>query len=211
MPPRIRGRSLWQRAKFWPRVPGARKEVHMLSLRWALIACLFPALALAQEVTNTSYVTSAGDRVLRIEFIIPEARSEAWKLFTTAQGLKKWAAPVVAIDYRIGGRILTNYDQAKSLRDPGTIRLPILNYLEEEMITLKVNLNDKFPADLRRQDGNLQEIIQLQDLGDGRTHITSSMLGWGTGAHWDKAYSFFAAGNAWTYQQLVANFQHGAL
>jgi hypothetical protein len=172
-----------------------------------LIFSLFPVLVLAQEATNASYVTSTGERVLCIESTLPLEKRDAWKLFTTVEGLEKWIAPVVAIDFRVGGEILTNYDKTKSVRDHGTIRLPILNYLDGEMITLKVKLNDKFPAKVRREDGNLQEIIQLQDIGAGKTLIRSSMIGWGVGPEWDKAYAFFAAGNKWTYQQLVANFR----
>lgn len=172
-----------------------------------VITSLSPIVSSAQEVTNTSYVTSVGEKVLRVECTIPAEIGEAWKLFATAEGLRKWAAPVVAIDLRMGGHIFTNYDESKSLRDPGTIHLLILNYLEGKMITLKVKLSDKFPAKIRREDGNLQEIIQLTDLGGGRTRIMSSMIGWGIGPEWDKAYMFFAAGNMWTYKQLAASVQ----
>jgi Activator of Hsp90 ATPase homolog 1-like protein len=173
-----------------------------------VIVGLFPAMVSAQDVTNTLFVTPTGEKVLRIVSTIPVDKHEAWKWFTTAEGLKKWIAPVAAINFRVGGHILTNYDRTKTVRDRGTIRLPIINYLNEEMITLKVKLNDKFPAKAQREDGNLQEIIQLEDLGNGRTRITSSMIGWGVGPEWDKTYAFFVSGNTWTYQQLVANFQH---
>jgi uncharacterized protein YndB with AHSA1/START domain len=171
----------------------------------AMLAVMSPVPGWAQEVANTSYVTSVGEKVLRIECTVPAGIDESWKLLTTAEGLKRWAAPVAGIDLRVGGHILTNYDKSKSLGDPGTIHLLILNYLEKQMITLKVTLNEQFSAKLRREDGNLQEIIQLTDLGGGRTRLTSSMIGWGTGPAWDKAYAFFAAGNEWTYKQLVAS------
>jgi hypothetical protein len=171
---------------------------------WAVFAALAPMVCSAQTVTNTSYVTSTGEKVLRIECTIPARPDDAWRLFTTANGLRQWAAPVVAIDLRVGGNILTNYDKSKSVHDPGSIQLHIINYLEDQMITLKVRLNETFPAKIRREDGNLQEIIQLQDLGNGSTRITSSMIGWGIGPEWDKAYQFFAAGNAWSYQQLAS-------
>jgi uncharacterized protein YndB with AHSA1/START domain len=179
----------------------------MQSVPLAAVVVLFPALALAQEVTNTSYLASSGEKVLRIECTIHMEKTEAWKLFTTEEGLRKWMAPVAAIDFRVGGRILTNYDRTKSVGDPGTISLPIINYVDGEILTLKVKLNRQFPPKVRREDGNLQEIIQLEDLGDGRTHIRSSMVGWGVGPEWDKTYAFFAKGNAWTYRQLVANSQ----
>ncbi len=167
---------------------------------------LSPFLLLAQEVKNTSYVTSTGEKVLRIESLVPVGRSEAWKLFSTEQGLKKWIAPVVSINLKVGGEILTNYDSTKTVRDSGTIHLPILNYLEEEMMTLKIILNEKFAQTVRDEDQNLQEIIQLVDLGNGKTNIISSMIGWGKGPEWEKTYNFFVRGNEWTARNLVKVF-----
>lgn len=167
----------------------------------------YPMLLWGQEVKNTSYVSSVGEKVLRLEFIIPVEKREAWNLFTTADGWKKWATPVVSMDFRVGGYILTNYDKNKTVNDSGTIRLPIINYLEEEMITLKVILdNEAFPQKIRQEDENLQEIIQFIDLGEKKTKIISSMIGWGIGQEWDKTYQFFAQGNEWTYKQLVKLF-----
>ncbi|HTY57887.1 MAG TPA: hypothetical protein VMF59_03680 [Bacteroidota bacterium] len=157
----------------------------------------------SQEIVNSSYAASNGERVLRLESVVPISRGEAWKLFSTREGLRKWIAPVVAVDFRVGGVILTNYDSTKTTADAGTIRLPILSYIEGELLTLRVVLNDKFPASARREDQNLQEIIQLLDAPGGKTRIISSMIGWGKGPGWDSTYNFFARGNTWTYRELL--------
>jgi uncharacterized protein YndB with AHSA1/START domain len=159
--------------------------------------------AAAQEVHNTSYVTKSGERVLCIEAVVPASTENVWKAWTVAQELSKWIAPVVAIDLKIGGAISTNYDQKAAIGDVGTIRLPIINYIENQLITLKVNLNEKFPKSTRNQDQDLQEIVQIVDLGDGKTKVVSSMVGWGAGKDWDQTYDFFARGNEWTYRQLA--------
>ncbi|CAN5421941.1 hypothetical protein BH11BAC2_BH11BAC2_22260 [soil metagenome] len=75
------------------------------------------------------------------------------------------------------------------------------------MLTLKVNLNDNFPKEAKNEDKNLQEIIQFVDLGNGKTKIISSMVGWGQGSHWDKAYTFFEKGNIYTYDELLKLFK----
>src|SRR5215212_7308992 len=145
----------------------------MKPIRSALLLLLLPAALLGQEVRETSYKTSTGEKVLRLECVLPVGKAEAWKLFTTEEGWKKWATPVVSIDFKVGGQILSHYDKTKAVGDPGAIRLPIINYLEGEMLTLKVVLTDAFAEGVRREDGNLQEIIQLAASGDGKTKVVS--------------------------------------
>jgi hypothetical protein len=178
----------------------------MRSTNIAVLFFLLKSLLPAQDVENTSYTTSTGEKVLRLQFVLPVDRHETWNLLATADGWKRWAAPVVSFDLKVGGLILTNYDRNKTVSDSGTIRLPIINYLEEEMLTLKVILNETFSPKVRREDTNLQEVIQIADAGEGKTKVTSSMIGWGAGPEWDKTYDFFTRGNTWSYEQLTKLF-----
>ena len=186
-------------------VLGANYVRKILAATIMLMAVLAQSVvgAAAQEVHNTSYVNNADERVLRIETVVPASVENVWKAWTTAQELSKWIAPVVAIDLRIGGTISTNYDEKAIIGNTGTIQLPIINCLEKEIITLKVNLNESFPKKVRDEDRNLQEIVQIVNLGNGKTKIVSSMVGWGTGKDWDQTYELFARGNEWTYRQLA--------
>ena len=93
-----------------------------------------------------------------------------------------------------------------TIRTAGTVQLPIINYLEKQIITPNVNLNERLPKRVRGEDRNSQEIVQIVDLGNGKTKIVSSissMVGWGTGKDWDQTYDFFARGNEWVYRQLA--------
>lgn len=166
--------------------------------------------ASAQEVRNTSATIHSTERVLRIESIVPTSPKEVWKAFATVEGLKTWAAPVVALDLRTGGTMSTHYDKKAAIGSPGTIRLGIVNYLEGEWITYKVNLTSSFAAKARAEDQNLQEIVQIVPMTNGTTKVISSMVGWGTGKEWDDAYKFFAKGNEWSYKQLVKRFSEKA-
>jgi len=167
---------------------------------------LIPFIGIQAQVTNSSYVTTFGEKALQFTMVVPTSRIEAWKLFTTDKGLEKWIAPVVKTNIKIGGWIKTNYDKTKTTDDSTAIQLDIINYLENEMLTLKVNLNDNFPQEAKNEDKNLQEIIQFVDIGKGKTKIISTMVGWGQGSHWDKAYTFFEKGNEWTYKELLKLF-----
>lgn len=174
-------------------------------MKSALLALLLTGVmfAHAQSVKNTSYTTQTGEKVLRLETVLPVDINEAWQLFTTDTQLMKWIAPVAHIELKTGGYILTNYDKAKSLTDSSSIKLDIINYLEREIMTLKVNLNSHFSPKVKAEDGNLQEIIQFVYISPKETKVISSMVGWGKGEDWDKTYGFFERGNIWTYEEML--------
>jgi uncharacterized protein YndB with AHSA1/START domain len=157
----------------------------------------------SQEVHNTSYVSEAGQKVLRIDMSVPVPVDRLWHAWTRADELRHWVAPVVEVDFRTGGVLSTNYDAKGTIGAPGTIRLPIVACIDRQLIVLKVNLNADFPRSVRGSDQQLLEIVQLVDAGDGHSVLRSSMVGWGAGPDWDKAYDFFARGNEWTYRNLA--------
>ncbi|QOW10452.1 hypothetical protein Q73A0000_08770 [Kaistella flava (ex Peng et al. 2021)] len=173
-----------------------------------LVLILIPFTGIRAQVTNSSYVTAFGEKALQFTTVVPISRIEVWKLFTTEKGLEKWIAPVVKTNIKIGGWIKTNYDKTKTTEDSTTIQLDIINYLDHELLTLKVNLNDHFPVEARNEDQHLQEIIQFVSMGKGKTKIISTMVGWGKGSHWDQTYTFFEKGNEWTYKELLKLFNH---
>jgi hypothetical protein len=84
----------------------------------SVVLLSFLILLLVQDVQNTEYVTSTGEKELRIEFTIPVNKQEAWNLLATADGWKKWAAPVASVDFRVGGQFMTNYDSASLSATP---------------------------------------------------------------------------------------------
>jgi hypothetical protein len=170
----------------------------------SIILILFGSLSVfSQSIKNTSYINESGEKVLRLETVLPMGISSSWQLFTTDQKLKTWLAPVVHIDLKTGGYILTNYDSAKKLTDKGSIRSPIINYITDELLTLKVNLNNTFPKSVIAADGNLQHIIQLFRIDNTHTKVVSTMVGFGEGADWEKTYDFFLKGNEWTFKKLI--------
>ncbi|TDH28056.1 hypothetical protein EXU57_06225 [Segetibacter sp. 3557_3] len=168
---------------------------------------LIAATTVCQQVKNTSYTNQAGEKLLRLEFLLPLNIKSAWELFTKNEKLKTWIAPVVHIDLKTGGYMLTNYDTSKNLSDSTSIRLGIVNFLDQELITLKVKLNNFFPPAVRNSDGNLQELIQFRKTGENQTRIISTMVGFGTGKEWNDTYNFFVKGNIWTYEQLLKHYR----
>ena len=109
-----------------------------------LIICLITTLNIKAQVENTSYVNKSGERVLQLSIVVPLDRKQAWEYFTNDEKLATWIAPLVHIDLKCGGYMITNYDKNKSLSDSTSIRLGIPAWLQEEMLILKVELNNNF-------------------------------------------------------------------
>lgn len=178
----------------------------MKNIAIVLFVLLICRSSFGQNVKNTSYKNESGEEVLRLEVILPINNSSAWQLFTTDLKLKTWLAPVVQIELKTGGYILTNYDSSKKLSDKSSINSKIINFITNEMLTLKVNLNENFPKSVIAADSNLQHIIQLFQIDSNHTKIVSSMVGFGKGADWDKTYDFFLKGNDWTFKKLMDHY-----
>ncbi|MDB5120933.1 MAG: hypothetical protein JWN56_2151 [Sphingobacteriales bacterium] len=114
---------------------------------------------------------------------------------------------VAHIELKSGGHIITNYDPAKKLSDSSSIKLPITSFIDNELLVLKVVLNDHFVKSVRDSDEYLQEIIQFKKVDQSHTKIISSMIGWGSGSDWDNTYNFFVKGNEYTYKALLKKYK----
>lgn len=159
------------------------------------------------SLKTISFIAANGEKFLCFEITVNATMDEAWKTIATEEGLKKWIAPVAMLDLKIGGSLKTNYNRAAKIDDKGTITLGIINYIPFEMLTYKITLNELFAEKCRREDQNLQEIIQLKRVDENKIMIISSMFGWGQGKEWDEAYTFFEKGNKWTMEKMMESFK----
>jgi uncharacterized protein YndB with AHSA1/START domain len=172
-----------------------------------IVAILLIFVVQSQELKNTSHRNQTGEKVLRFELTLPIGIAKAWELFTKDEKLKNWIAPLAHIELKSGGYIVTNYDKTKTLSDSSSIKLPIVSFIDNELIILKVILNDHFEKSVRDTDENLQEIIQFKKVDNKTTKVISSMIGWGAGSEWNKTYDFFEKGNEWTYKELLKSYK----
>ncbi len=139
---------------------------------------------------------------MRTETIIPVSIDRVWNAFTTTTGLADWFSAGAVVDMQTAGSVRGTGKSGERLGDTGVTSMDIVNYIEHEIITFKINLDDRFSETIRDADDHLQEIVQFVPLADNRTKIVSSMVGWGTSRIWDDAYTFFAKRNETAYRRL---------
>lgn len=170
------------------------------------VAVQMATSAVSAEVRDTSYVTASGERVLRIEADLTAPVEEVWKAFATGEGLSRWLAADLAVDLKVGGAVIPRNASAGRIGTTGVAALDIVNYLERELITFRVHLDDRFSETIREEDDSLQEIVRLVPAGSNGTKVVTSMVGWGTSRIWDDAYAFFRKRLQDSYARLASAY-----
>jgi uncharacterized protein YndB with AHSA1/START domain len=161
------------------------------------------------KCTDTSFVTPAGERVQRLEVLIPATRQQVWEAVSTSEGLRGWVAPITDVEMKTGGHYFTNYNPKAKIGDPGTIYNSVLTYVPLEMVAIHVKLGTQiFPESVATAD-RLSAILQIHDAGPAQVRVSETMTGWQAGEDWDKVYKFFQTGNAYTLGQLLKRFTVG--
>jgi hypothetical protein len=164
----------------------------------------------AQTVTDTSFVTPAGEKVLQQEIVVDATLPQVWQTLTTSEGLCTFVAPTISVELKTGGDWFANYKVGSKIGDPGTIHNIVLNYLPMKMFSIKIGLTDFFPQELRDAD-SLFEVLMLDDLGNKKVKVVDSILGWKNGPNWDKTYEFFRRGDQATLKALYRRFKDGPI
>lgn len=168
----------------------------------------FPDWRQYRDVANSSYVEPDGDRVLQLSIVVKATPAEVWRAFTTGEGYREWVAPVARIDLAVDGMIEASYNAKASIGDPNNIRNRIVAYVPERMLSIR---NVQAPTQLpyRELFPQISTTIELEDLGQGRTRVMLTAVGYGKGVGFDTLYRHFEWGNAYTLNELKQRFDTG--
>ncbi len=168
------------------------------------------AAAYANPVTDTSYVSAGGERVLEQSIVIDATIDKVWDAFTTTAGFRSWAAPVAKVDFRLGGIIEAAYDWNGRIGTPGNIKNQIVAYVPHRMLAIR---NVQAPPNAPFDAATFQRVHTVnlfEPLTATRTRVTVTQPGFGSGAAYEGVYKFFAAGNRWSLEQLKKSLETAA-
>ena len=167
------------------------------------------ALPANAQAPRSSGVIDAGseDRTLVHveEFDVP--LSDLWDFYTKSDQVARWMAPVAQVDLRSGGSIRTNYNPCAEIGEEGTIDLNIVAYVPRRLLILQSDLKPQREAAWMNETiyanrDRLFNLIEFEELENGRSRIVSWGLGYGQSEDWATMISFFERGNAFSYGQL---------
>jgi uncharacterized protein YndB with AHSA1/START domain len=170
-------------------------KIGAFALAAVMALCVATAnAASAPDVDNTSFAASDGTRTLQQSIVIAAPVAALWKGFTDATEFRKWAAPVAAIDLRVGGSLEASYKVNAKIGDPDNIRHRIITYLPERLIVFQNIQARNFPDRAFYQQ--TVSILQFEPLSSGETKVTLSSTGYRSGDAFARVYRFFERDNA---------------
>jgi uncharacterized protein YndB with AHSA1/START domain len=141
-----------------------------------------------------------------VEAIVKAPPVEIWRVFATAEGFKKLGVAQCEMDFRVGGLIKTHYDPRGTIGDEGTIHNEILSYEPGRMVSIRIHKPPKgFPFREETWKGTWS-VITLTDLGDGRTNVRITGMGYTDTDESRKMRDFFRTGNRWVMAALKKQF-----
>ena len=162
------------------------------------------------DVVSEVRTTEVGERIL-VHTVHVDAPLEAvWAAHTTAEGYAAWAAPVAEVDLRVGGTIRAHYAEGAEVGDPGTTVLHIVNYVPNELLTLRAEPDPSWPEVLRADADRLSNVVLFDPLDDGSTRIRSYGIGYGDATEYEQLLEFFAQANTGLYERLVRHLEREA-
>jgi WD40 repeat protein/uncharacterized protein YndB with AHSA1/START domain len=148
----------------------------------------------------------AAGRILRHEVIVAAPARDVWAAFTTKEGIESWMLPHAEIDLRVGGKMLTHYNPRGVIGDPDTIENTILSFEPERVFSIKAT---KPPASFKLKEAirDMWTVVRLEPVGEGRTRVTCTGMGYHDDEGSRKLREHFEMGNAWTLRKLQAHFE----
>ena len=167
----------------------------------ALAALAVPCLILAAEAPMKMIEKSA---------TVPAPASEVWKAWTTPEGVATFFAPKARLELRLGGPFEMLFAPDMPAGAQGSEGCKVLSFLPGRMLSFNWNAPPKFPA-VRNGGEHTFVVVEIQSLGERKTQVTLTHLGWREGPEWDQVYAYF--NRAWevVLARLARRFENGPL
>src|SRR5687768_16701883 len=143
----------------------------ILLLATALLAC---ATAAAQT----------SERAITKETVVAAPVEAAWKAWTTSEGVTSFFAPEAIVEARPEGRYSIHMNPYGVAGMKGADDMRVLGVQENRMISFTWNAPPHLP-EARAQ--RTVVIVRLEPVGENRTRVRFTHIGWGDGGQWDDA------------------------
>jgi uncharacterized protein YndB with AHSA1/START domain len=138
------------------------------------------------------------DRVIEREAVVDVPPAEAFRLWSTTEGITSWLVETANVDLQIGGRYELFFGPHLPEGQRGSEGCQILAFLPDRMLVFSWNSPPTLP-----DQRNLRTwvVLTFEPVGDSQTRMLLHHLGWpepgwSDGSDWPKVYAYFD--RAWT-------------
>lgn len=169
-------RGVYRRS--WLRVPRPRRA----SLDRPAALCFRTWLAAGDPVE---------ERAIVLEEIVEAPVADAWKAWTTVEGLRTFLAPDARVDVRPGGRWEIVFLPDAPPGAQGSEGCKVLEVAERRRLVFEWN----FPPGMPIRDEKTRVTVEFHAFGPGTCHVAFRQDGWKDGPDWDAGFAYFS--DAW--------------
>jgi len=164
-----------------------------------------PAAANSDDVLSTVLDQSDGTRTLVHEVEIDAPIEWVWWTLSTEEGWKTWGPRFAYFDLRHGGSIETGYHEDSERNDPRNIKHRIIAFVPERMLVIQVeHAPEGGPVDVETIR-DVWGVYELQEIGEERTRLRISGVGYGSDDASSQVLKFFESGNVYSINLMRRN------
>ena len=148
----------------------------------------------------------AAERAIDKEVVVKASLDQAWKAWTTREGITSFFAPDAVIEPRVGGAFHIHMDPAAPAGAKGADDMRFMALQPQKMLSFDWNAPPSLP-EARAQRSFV--VVRFFPLTEITTRVTLHHTGWGDGGEWDKAYAYFDKAWAGVLGNLQKRFDTG--
>jgi uncharacterized protein YndB with AHSA1/START domain len=179
------------------------------TLRFTAFALCLAQAAQAGSIKDTSFKDANGHAVQQLETTLDAPVSKVWWALTTTEGFQTWAAPVAHVDLGNDGMIEASYSMSAKIGDLDNIRNRIVAYVPEHLLVLHNEHAPKNAPFSAEAFSRVRTIIELQDLGGGKTRVVETSVGYDESDASQIVFRHFRSGNAEEFALLDKSLTSG--
>lgn len=164
---------------------------------------LFPLLSSFALAGMPACVAAQGadpDRRIVKQVVVKASLEDAWKAWTTSEGIVSFFAPEAKVEPRPGGAFHVHFNPYARPGLKGADDMTVMAVQEKRLFSFTWNSPPYIP-EVREQRTSVQ--VRFRPLGEKETEVRLVHGGWGEGGAWDKSYEHFD--RAWG--NVLANLQ----
>jgi len=161
---------------------------------------------LALLLLALSAFAAAEERMIHKEVVVAAPVAEAWRGWTTKEGIESFFAPEAVVEPRPDGAFDIHMNPYAPAGMKGADGMRVLGVQENRMISFTWNAPPSFP-EARKQ--RTVVIVRTEPVDETHARVTLAHLGWGTGGEWDKAFDYFDKAWARVLGQMKTRYDEG--